>query len=227
MNAATPLAGFAEFWRNRTLRALAVTYALVWLVTAYKPFHREDWLLENLLVFITLPAVVVLFRRRILSNGSYVLLFVFFILHTIGAHFTYTEMPIGNLLRDHLHWSRNHYDRVVHFTFGLLVAYPIRQALVGLGLKGRVLSSIVTVHTVMAWSALYEIIEGMVAHFVSPELGATFNGIQGDIWDAQKDMSLAMIGALCSMTVALLADAKLHTIRVGVETEPGRKFRQS
>jgi putative membrane protein len=197
-------AGFAEFRANRTLRRLALAYALIWLATAIKPFHREDWLLENLLVFLALPVGVVLYRRRLLSNTSYALLFAFLSLHAIGAHFTYTEMPLGDFLRDHLHWSRNHYDRVVHFAFGLLVADPIRETLAGLGLKGRVLSRIVAVHVVMAWSGLYEIIEGMVAHLVSPELGAAFNGIQGDIWDAQKDMSLAMTGALCAMTFAML-----------------------
>ena len=204
MNAAASLAGFTEFRRNRALCGLTLSYALAWMITAIKPFDREDWLLENLLVFLALPVMVVLFRHRLLSNTSYVLLFVFLTMHAVGAHFTYTEMPLGNLLRDQLHWSRNHYDRVVHFAFGLLVAYPVREALVGLGLQRRYLSCVVAIHVVMAWSGLYEVIEGLVAHLVSPELGATFNGIQGDIWDAQKDMSLAMTGAITAMTAALL-----------------------
>lgn len=214
MKLAAPLAGFAEFWQNRTLRVVTLTYAFVWLAAAIKPFHREDWLLENLIVFLALPVVAALYRRQFLSNVSYVLLFIFLTLHAIGAHFTYTEMPLGNWLRDDLHWGRNHYDRIVHFAFGLLVAYPIREALVGLGLRGRVLSSVVAVHVVMAWSGLYEVIEGLVAHIVSPELGAAFNGIQGDIWDAQKDMSLAMTGALCSMAMALLFGPK-HSRNAG------------
>ena len=213
MNAsASTWAGFTEFRRNRILCGLTLGYALVWISTAIKPFDRQDWLLENFLVFLALPAMVVLFRRRLLSNVSYALLFVFLTLHAIGAHFTYTEMPLGNLLRDNLNWSRNHYDRVVHFAFGLLVAYPVREVLVGLGLRRRVLSGVVAIHVVMAWSGLYEVVEGLVAHLVNPELGAAFNGIQGDIWDAQKDMSLALTGAFCSMTVALLFDRK-RTLR--------------
>ena len=92
-----------------------------------------------------------------------------------------------------------------HFAFGLLVTYPVREALAGLGLRRPFLSCVVSVHVVMAWSGLYEVVEGMVAHLVSPELGAAFNGIQGDIWDAQKDMSLAMTGALSAMAVTLFS----------------------
>lgn len=203
MKAAAPLAGFNEFRQNRTLSGLALGYAVVWIAAAIKPVHREDWLLENLLVFLALPALVALFRHRLLSNSSYGLLFVFLILHAVGAHFTYTEMPLGNFLRDQLHWSRNHYDRAVHFAFGLLVAYPVCETLAGLGLRSPFLSSVVAIHVIMAWSGLYEVVEGLVAHFVNPELGAAFNGIQGDIWDAQKDMSLAMTGAVSAMAVAL------------------------
>lgn len=96
----------------------------------------------------------------------------------------------------------------MHFAFGLLVAYPVREALMGMGLQRRFLSCVVAIHIVMAWSGLYEVIEGMVAHLVSSELGAAFNGIQGDIWDAQKDMSLAMTGAFCATAVILLFGRK-------------------
>lgn len=208
MNAASSSAGFAEFIRNRTLCALSLSYVLIWIGTAIKPFSRQDWLLENILVFLVLPAMVGLFRHRFLSNFSYALLFVFLTMHAIGAHFTYTEMPLGSLLRDNLHWSRNHYDRAVHFAFGLLVTFPVREALVGWGFRHRYLSSVVAIHVVMAWSGLYEIIEGLVAHLVNPELGAAFNGIQGDIWDAQKDMSLALTGALCAMAATLISGRK-------------------
>jgi len=205
MSFAPSLAGFTEFRRNRTLCGLTLAYALIWIVTAIKPVNREDWLLENVLVFFALPAIAVFFRYRLLSNSSYVLLFLFLTMHAIGAHFTYTEMPLGNFLRDNLHWSRNHYDRVVHFAFGLLVTYPVREALLGLGFRHKDMSCVVAIHVVMAWSGLYEVIEGLVAHLVNPELGAAYNGIQGDVWDAQKDMSLAMTGALCAMVLALLS----------------------
>jgi putative membrane protein len=202
MNERAGPAGFAELRRNRLLFGLALAYALIWLILAVKPAHREDWLLENLLVVAALPVLVVLYRRRLLSNGSYVLLFLFLTLHAIGAHFTYTEMPLGNWLRDGLKLSRNHYDRVVHFAFGLLVARPIREVLTQAGGLRGTWSYVVPVHVVLAWSSFYEVVEGIVAHLVSPELGATFNGIQGDVWDAQKDMSLAMAGAIIGMATS-------------------------
>src|SRR5262245_34794790 len=108
MTATAPRARLAEFWTNRTLRGLALAYGVIWLLAAIKPFDRQDWLLENILVVLAVPALVALYRYRLLSNLSYVLLFVFLTLHAVGAHYTYTEMPLGNLLREELHWSRNH-----------------------------------------------------------------------------------------------------------------------
>jgi len=202
MNDGAHLAGFAELRRNRLLFLLALAYASIWLAMGIKPSHREDWLLENLIVFLALPVLVVLYRHRLLSNFSYVLLFLFLTLHAVGAHFTYTDMPLGNWLRDGLNMSRNHYDRAVHFTFGLLVAFPLREVLTRAGGLRGAWSYAVPVHIVIAWSGFYEVVEGMVAHIVSPELGAAFNGMQGDIWDAQKDMSLAMLGAIIAMVLA-------------------------
>ena len=216
MNESAHLAGFAELCRNRLLFFLVVAYALIWLATGIKPSQREDWLLENLIVFLALPLLVVLYRHRLLSNVSYVLLFLFLTLHAIGAHFTYTDMPLGNWLRDSLYLSRNHYDRVVHFTFGLLVAYPLREVLMRAGGLRGAWSYVVPVHVVIAWSGFYEVVEGTVAHLVSPELGATFNGIQGDIWDSQKDMSLAMAGAfLCMFVTAALQKWHSRSMNLG------------
>lgn len=121
MKAHADLAGFSELRSNRLL----VAYLVIWVVTVIRPLHPDDWLLENLLVLAACPVLFALYRHRILSNVSYVLLFLFFTIHAIGAHFTYSEVPIGNWLRDGLHLTRNHYDRAVHFAFGLLVAYPI------------------------------------------------------------------------------------------------------
>jgi len=205
------LAGLAELRGNRLLCQLLLAYIIVWTVTAIRPLHREDWLLENLLVFASCPVLFALYRYRILSNLSYVLLFLFFSLHAVGAHFTYTEMPLGNWLRDGLHLNRNHYDRVVHLAFGLLMAYPLREVLIRAAGARDGWSCILSVHVIAGWSALYEIMEGIVGNLVRPELGAAFTGLQGDIWDAQKDMSLAMLGAVVSMTVA----AVLQRARTG------------
>jgi putative membrane protein len=178
---------------------LLAAFAVVWAVTAIAPFNRKDWWLENILVFMSVPALVATFRRFRFSNVSYCLVWVYLVLHAIGAHYTYSEMPLGNWLRDQLHWSRNHYDRVVHFLFGLLISVPLWEWLLRVVGLRRGWAYVGAVHIIMAWSGGYEIIEAIVAHLVSPELGAAYNGIQGDIWDAQKDSALATLGAILGM----------------------------
>lgn len=182
---------------------LLAIYGVIWIFTAIEVFNRQDWLLENLLVFIAVPGLVLTYRRFRFSNLAYTLLTVFFILHAYGAQHTYAETPLGNWVRDLLGHTRNHYDRAVHFLFGLLASPALWELLRRVaGLRGA-WAYVGTVHVVMAWSTVYEIIEAIVAMLVSPELGAAYNGTQGDPWDAQKDSALATAGAVIAM--ALLA----------------------
>lgn len=177
-------------------------YALVWGITAIHPANRQDWLLENILVFLAMPPLVITVRRFRFSNASYFLITVFLVLHAFGAHYTYSEMPLGNWVRDGWELGRNHYDRMVHFLFGLLISRPIWELLVRVVEVRPAWARFGAVHVVMAWSALYEMIEAIVAFLVSPELGAAYNGSQGDNWDAQKDAMLATLGAVVAMTLA-------------------------
>jgi putative membrane protein len=195
---------------GRLPHALLAAYTALWLLAAIKPFNRQDWFLENLPVLVAVPVLVATFRRFRFSSLSYVLMTAFLTLHAVGAHFTYTEMPWGNWLRDGWQLDRNHYDRVVHFCFGLMIGYPIWELLRRQARLTPGLARVATVHAVMAWSALYEITEAVVAHLVSPELGAAYNGIQGDIWDAQKDAALALAGVLlCILGTCLMPRATL------------------
>jgi putative membrane protein len=204
MSVTTQEQGLAQSSRSRLPQILLTSYAIVWVVTAIKPFNRQDWLLENVLVFAAVPVLVITFRWFRFSSLSYCLIALFLTLHTIGAHYTYSEMPVFNWMRDGWQFSRNHYDRVVHFLFGFLISYPMCEMLTRVAGLRRGWARVGTVHVIVAWSALYEIIEAAVAHLVSPELGAAYNGIQGDIWDAQKDAALAMTGAILTMTMAAL-----------------------
>jgi putative membrane protein len=124
------------------------------------------------------------------------------ILHAIGAHYTYAKVPFGFWMQDTFDLSRNHFDRIVHFAFGLLLAYPAYDVFLRAGKmrKGWALS--MAAIAVISVSGLFEVIESWVAQLVSPELGDAYLGTQGDIWDAQKDMTMAIIGAL--VTVALI-----------------------
>jgi len=144
---------------------------------------------------------VLTYRRFRFSNFAYVLLTVFFVLHAYGAHYTYSETPAGDWVRDALGHNRNHYDRLVHFMFGLLASPAMWELLRRVtGLRPG-WAYVLTVHVMLAWSGLYEIIEAVVAMIVSPELGAAYNGTQGDEWDAQKDSALAAAGAVLAMVL--------------------------
>lgn len=189
------------FKSNRVLQGLILWLILLWIVTAIKPLYPRDWLLENLLVFIWSALLVFTYRRFQFSNLSYGLLIVFLSLHLAGAHYTYSETPLGFWLQDWLGFERNHYDRIVHFSFGLLVAYPMREILLRSSGLNPAWSYFITLNCILAFSAVYEVIEALTAVIVSPELGAAYLGTQGDEWDAQKDAGLAFLGSTIAMSI--------------------------
>jgi putative membrane protein len=175
---------------------------LFWIAMAISPNDRSDWLLENILSVTFVAVLLATYRQFQFSNLSYVLMTIFLTLHTIGAHYTYSEVPLGFWLKEWMGLSRNHYDRLIHFAFGLLMAYPFREGLMRKGGLRDPWSFIVAVAVVQAGSDLFEIIESWVAMIVSPDLGNAYLGTQGDQWDAQKDMTCAFLGGVLSMTIA-------------------------
>lgn len=178
--------------------------ALVFLAGAIHPKYPADWLLENLLVFAGAAALALAWRRFRFSDVSLLLLLVFLALHTYGAHYTYSETPAGDWMRDRFGLARNPWDRLVHFAFGLLVTYPWREIALRVlhlhGLAGWIVPLLASTTT----SAGYELVESWVARAVAPELGTAFLGTQGDAWDAQKDMGAALLGALLALALTAL-----------------------
>lgn len=197
------------FSRNRLVQGLAAWYALVWVVTAIAPLDRHDWFLENLLVFGVVLVLVGTYRIFPLSDLSYVLIAAFMTLHAVGAHYTYAEVPLGFWLRDTFGFARNPFDRVVHFSFGLLMAYPIREVFLRVANARGFWAYYLPLDVTLAFSALYEIMEMVIATLVAPGTGDAWLGTQGDVWDAQKDMGLAALGAVICMVVT----AALRTLR--------------
>jgi putative membrane protein len=186
--------------RRHPLRAgLLGWYAVLWLALAISPVDRGDWLIENLLALSFLFLLVITYRWFPLSDRSYVLITIFMTLHAVGAHYTYAQVPLGYWLADAFHLARNHFDRIVHFAFGLLMTYPFREVLVRVGRLRGWWAYVMPVNISLASSALFEIIESWVARIVSPELGDAYLGTQGDVWDAQKDMTAAIAGAVLCM----------------------------
>ena len=181
------------------------------------PSHRQDWLLENALALAGVLVLVVSWRRFPLSRLSYCLIFVFLVLHELGAHYTYAEVPYdewvraltGRTLNERLGWERNHYDRLVHFSYGLLLAYPLRELFVRVADARGFWGYMLPLDLVMSSSMLYELIEWGAAEFFGGELGAAYLGTQGDVWDAHKDMLLAALGAALALTLTALVHRRL------------------
>lgn len=174
------------------------------MALAWDPYDRGDWLLENLLS-VPLAVGLLLGRRRLpFSTASWCLVFSFLALHEIGSHYTYSRVPWMEWSRDLLGWApaweRNHYDRFIHLCFGLLLTRPMAELLAG-RLAGRpALRRVMPVCCIMTLSSVYELLEWAAALIVDPGLGIAFVGAQGDPWDAQKDMALAL-GGSCLATV--------------------------
>ena len=163
----------------------------------------------------TIAALALSRRRYPLSPLSYMLIFVFLCLHAVGSHYTYAEVPynqwskrlFGTPLNSLLGWQRNNFDRAVHFSYGLLLVYPVRELVLRIiGVRGF-WGYFVPLDLMISTSALYELIEWATARLVGGGLGIAYLGTQGDIWDAHKDMALASFGALLTIT----ATACLHS----------------
>lgn len=184
------------FADNRFLQIVLGLYLVIWLLLAIRPVDRHDWLLENLLVFVAAAVLVPTYRKFQFSNLSYALIAIFLALHAVGAHYTYAKVPAGFWVADWLHLSRNHYDRAIHFAFGFLLLYPMRELFMHRAGANAKWATWLAVAALAALSSWFETIEAIVAQIVQPELGTAYLGTQGDIWDAQKDMAAAFVGAL-------------------------------
>ena len=188
-----------RFGDNRTLQWLCAATVAAMAISGFHPEMVIDWWLENLLVFVGLAFLIATYRRYPLSNTSYGFIVVFLVVHEWGAHHKYADVPLGEWMKVWFHTTRNHYDRVVHFAFGLFLGYPIHEMYrrySGMRLRWAYFFPI---ETAMAFGAVYECIEATVASIVSPDAGEAFVGMQGDMWDSQKDMAMGLLGAMIAM----------------------------
>ncbi|SEO31687.1 putative membrane protein [Luteibacter sp. UNC138MFCol5.1] len=191
------------------LVAMLTAALVVVAISAWRPWDVQDWLLENALVAVALPLFVRGHARMPFTLLSYGALLLFLCLHEIGAHYTYSEVPYGDwivpIAPSHGPGTdaRNHYDRFVHFCYGLLVI-PAAIELFAWRAPARGLWRwILPLTFIMAHSVVYELVEWGAAVTFGGDLGQAYLGSQGDPWDAQKDMALAALGAIVGM--ALLA----------------------
>jgi putative membrane protein len=179
-------------------KIIYVVYIVIWIILAINPRYRQDWFLENILVFVFFPLIIWFDLKYHFTLSSIIFLFIFTTLHTIGAHYTYAEMPFFEPIMKFFSLERNSYDRVVHFLFGLLLFRPIWEIVISYVGKGRV-ALVFTFFTIVTIATFYELLEWAVAVTFHPELGMAFLGTQGDIWDAHKDTLVAIIGGVINL----------------------------
>ena len=182
---------------QKYLLMLGALFLLEWVFLSIEPYDRKDWALENALVFAFVIFLGLSYKRLPLSRISYTLLFIFLIIHEIGAHYTYAKVPydtwfryfVGTSLNDILSWERNNFDRIVHFLYGLLLAYPIRELYFRVAGADGFWGYFLPFDFMMSTSMLFELFEWMAAELFGGDLGVAYLGTQGDIWDAHKDMA--------------------------------------
>jgi putative membrane protein len=194
-------AGFPTFRENRFLHWICIGAIASFLIAGYHPEKMFDFLLENAAISVGVAMAIISYRRLPLSDLSYLLLFIFLCLHEWGAHYKYSDVPLGEWMKPWLHTHRNHFDRVAHFSFGLLFSYPMQEIAVR---KLRVTGGwryYLPIECTLALSAIYEMAEAGMASVLSPERGEEFVGMQGDIWDSQEDMFVAFAGSLAAMLI--------------------------
>ncbi|WP_449065918.1 DUF2238 domain-containing protein [Planomonospora algeriensis] len=193
----------------------AVVVALTWVAPPYpveQAFHHS-------LTAVALLALLPLRRHYALPPGSLAAVLAFLALHSVAARWMYSSVPYdewstaltGVRLSDVFGWERNHFDRLVHLSYGLCAAPVLARYLRDRWGLRPLLAVAAGVELVLSTSALYELLEWAVAVTTSPEIAEVYNGQQGDVWDAHKDIALACLGALSAAAVMLLRNRRKAT----------------
>lgn len=187
------------YLRNPVLWVLTAVFFLFGLFSGLTTPDLANWLLENMLTFSFLIVLVAFYRHFRFSDLSYTLIIIFLLLHMYGSHYGYTKNPLGEFLRDWLSLQRNPYDRLVHFSFGFIMAYAARDLLRHKLKVKAPFSYLVPIELMLSLSAFFEMVEWVVADRFFPAHAMKYLGMQGDMWDAQKDIFFATLGACLMM----------------------------
>jgi putative membrane protein len=205
-------------YHNKYVVVLTAVFSIEWILLAISPHDRADWALENAIVAALVILLAATYKKFPLSRVSYTLIFIFLMLHEIGAHYTYAEVPYDEWMKQLLGYSfnqsmgfeRNHFDRLVHFSYGLLLAYPIREVFIRIADVKGFWGYFLPLDLTMSTSMMYELLEWGAARLLGGDLGMAYLGTQGDIWDAHMDMALASLGALVAMMMTALINSRLQ-----------------
>ncbi|QHL87378.1 DUF2238 domain-containing protein [Nibribacter ruber] len=188
-----------HFRKNLLLIVYVLVFLGYWAYTGFNTPDLKNWWLENTLTFSAIILLAAFYRHFQFSDFSYTCMFLFLMLHVYGSQYTYSENPFGYWVKDELGLARNHYDRLVHFGFGFLLAYPMYEVFRHLTKMRPLFAFLLPIELTISMGAFYELIEWAVADVFFPAQGMAYLGTQGDVWDAQKDIAIAMLGAAITM----------------------------
>jgi putative membrane protein len=199
--------------RDRYQQNLLLLFVIFFIASCVRPPYPQYLLMQHAPTVVAAILLAYVSNRFPLSRPSFTAIIVFLCLHTLGARYLYSFTPydewfqqlFGVSINQRFGFQRNHYDRLVHFSYGVLMAMPVREfERRHLGLSSSV-ASVLAIECIVATSAVYEMIEWLVAVLYTPEYADQFLGQQGDIFDGQKDMALATCGAILSISVLVIA----------------------
>lgn len=181
---------------NRFLQAFSLVFLGAWAFSIIGTTDLYNWFIENAMTVASLTFILVSYRYYKFSDLTYLFITVYISLHVYGSKYTYAENPFGYWMKDFFGFERNHYDRLVHFCQGFLLAYPMREMFIHWLKWPRGAGWVIPLMISLTTSACYELLEWGVADVMFPEQGPAYLGTQGDVWDAQKDTFLAFAGAV-------------------------------
>ena len=177
---------------------LLLIFALIWIGASINPLNKSLFILETAGIAVLLLFFILTYRRFRLSNVSYTLIFFYFFLHAIGAHYSY-DVPEGSPL----FFSFIRYDRLVHLCFGLFMYYPFKDAYLKLTKTVKTLEYLIPFMIIVAIGSIYELWEWVFTLF-NPLLGMQYSAFGNDFFDTQKDMALSFLGALIAIIINMI-----------------------
>lgn len=203
--------------KERRFKIIILTLLLIQLcLFCINPVYPNEIVLQHIATVIAIGFLIHVTIKNSLSNPAFLCLILMLAIHIIGARWNYSFTPyddwsesiFGFRFNEYFEFKRNHYDRFVHFMYGFLMIIPVSEVYNRkTDLPKRLLNHI-TFLFVLASSMIYELIEWLIAVFMSPKYAEAYNGQQGDMWDAHKDMALAMLGGFVMILILRVFNKK-------------------